>query len=108
MDQVALIGSSLGGFYATQLVAKYQIPAVLINPAMRPWQLFRQLFSDQTLPYTVCETWTLDEQQLTEMEKSRYLWCKLLTKYSCCYNKVTKFWIIGKQNAIIVSQRIHP
>ncbi len=69
MDQVALIGSSLGGFYATQLVAKYQIPAVLINPAMRPWQLFRQLFSDQTLPYTVCETWTLDEQQLTEMEK---------------------------------------
>ena len=69
MDQVALVGSSLGGFYATQLVAKYQIPAVLINPAMRPWQLFRQLFSDQTLPYTVCETWTLDEQQLIEMEK---------------------------------------
>jgi len=44
LDQVVLIGSSLGGFYATQLVAKHAVPAVLINPAMRPWQLFHDLF----------------------------------------------------------------
>ena len=41
LQNVTLVGSSLGGFYATQLVAKYGVSAVLINPAMRPWQLFR-------------------------------------------------------------------
>ena len=47
LDNVSLVGSSLGGFYATHLVAKYSVPAVLINPAMRPWQLFRELFDDE-------------------------------------------------------------
>ena len=34
LDQVRLVGSSLGGFYATYFVAKYGCPAVLINPAI--------------------------------------------------------------------------
>lgn len=33
-----LIGSSLGGFYATFLAEKYQIKAVLINPSTQPWE----------------------------------------------------------------------
>ena len=64
-----LIGSSLGGFYATQLVATHGMPAVLINPAMRPWQLFRDLFGQQQLPYQVSATWTLDESQLDYLEQ---------------------------------------
>lgn len=32
----AVIGSSLGGFLATVLAEQYQIPAALINPAVRP------------------------------------------------------------------------
>lgn len=69
LSDVALVGSSLGGFYATQLVAKHHLPAVLINPAMRPWQLFRELFADEALPYTVAAGWTLDHQQLIELEQ---------------------------------------
>ena len=68
LDQVVLIGSSLGGFYATQLVAKHAVPAVLINPAMRPWQLFHDLFGDE-LPYVVNGQWTLDQTQLDQLEQ---------------------------------------
>ena len=32
-----LIASSLGGFYATYLADKYNVPAVLINPSTRPF-----------------------------------------------------------------------
>lgn len=69
LDQVVLVGSSLGGFYATQLVAKYGVPAVLINPAMRPWQLFRDLFGSDQIPYVVNAEWTLDDTHLDQLEQ---------------------------------------
>jgi len=33
-----LIGSSLGGFYATYLAEKHGLKAVLLNPSTQPWQ----------------------------------------------------------------------
>lgn len=69
LSDVVLIGSSFGGFYATQMVVKHDIPAVLINPAMRPWQLFRDLYGKDQLPYVVHPNWTLDEAQLSFLEQ---------------------------------------
>jgi len=40
-SQVALIGSSLGGYYATWLVEKYACRAALVNPAVRPYDLLQ-------------------------------------------------------------------
>lgn len=36
--ELAIIGSSLGGFYASVLAERFQAPAVLINPAIDPWR----------------------------------------------------------------------
>lgn len=38
IETVMLIGSSLGGFYALHLASKYNLKAVLINPAVRPYE----------------------------------------------------------------------
>ncbi|MFN7086670.1 MAG: YqiA/YcfP family alpha/beta fold hydrolase [Burkholderiales bacterium] len=48
----ALIGSSLGGFYATWLAEKYGLKAVLVNPAVRPYESLRDCLGPQQNLYT--------------------------------------------------------
>lgn len=48
-DTICLIGSSLGGFYATWLAEKIGCKAVLLNPATHPWEVVRQHLGVQTI-----------------------------------------------------------
>jgi predicted esterase YcpF (UPF0227 family) len=48
----ALIGSSLGGYYATHLAEKHGLRAVLVNPAVRPYELLEHALGPQTNLYT--------------------------------------------------------
>ena len=41
-DSVNLIGSLLGGYYAIYLAEKYQLKAVLINPAVQPYETLKR------------------------------------------------------------------
>jgi len=49
---VAFVGSSLGGFYATCLAERYGARAVMINPAVRPYDALLPSLGAQTNLYT--------------------------------------------------------
>lgn len=47
-----IIGSSLGGYFATYLSEKFSARAVLINPAVAPYNALEELVGEQQNPYT--------------------------------------------------------
>lgn len=76
-----LIGSSLGGFYATALNADARMPAVLINPVVGPHRLLSQFLGPQQrwcddAEFTVSEDYlhTLKQLQRARLRQDeRYL-----------------------------------
>ena len=52
LDSLTFVGSSLGGYYATHLAERFGVRAVLINPAVRPYDDLRQYVGVQTNLYT--------------------------------------------------------
>ena len=63
---VTLVGSSLGGFYATYLAEKLGCKAVLVNPAVHAHVLMRGALGPQTNWHTG-EKWQFTEAHLAEL-----------------------------------------
>ena len=63
---VAFIGSSLGGFYATCLAERFGARAVMINPAVRPYQALASSLGQQTNLYTG-EAFEVTPQHMDEL-----------------------------------------
>ncbi len=51
-EPLNFIGSSLGGYFASYLAETYGGKAVLINPAVKPYELFDGFLGPQYNPYT--------------------------------------------------------
>jgi predicted esterase YcpF (UPF0227 family) len=65
-DSITLVGSSLGGFYATYLAEKHGWKAVLVNPAVHAHKLLRDALGTQTNWHTG-EKWLFTEAHLVEL-----------------------------------------
>lgn len=61
-----LLGSSLGGFYATWLAEQHHLRAVLVNPVVRPHELFAPHLGEQQNLYTG-ERYTLTARHVDEL-----------------------------------------
>lgn len=63
---ITLIGSSLGGYYSTWLAEKYDLRAVLINPAVRPYELLEVMLGEQGNYYSD-EKYVLTPEHLQQL-----------------------------------------
>jgi predicted esterase YcpF (UPF0227 family) len=62
----ALVGSSLGGYYATCLAERHGLKALLINPAVQPHLRFDSYLGPQKNYYSD-ETWELTEDHVSAL-----------------------------------------
>jgi predicted esterase YcpF (UPF0227 family) len=64
---VYLMGSSLGGFWATWLAEKYDLRAVLINPAVRPQEFMPAYLEVDLKSYHTDDSYRLSARHIDEI-----------------------------------------
>jgi uncharacterized protein len=67
-ERITLVGSSLGGFYASYLAERHDLRAVLLNPAVRPHEDLRAYLGTQRNLYTQ-QLYELTEEHLRQWER---------------------------------------
>lgn len=65
-EQLVLIGSSLGGYYATWLAERHNLRAVVVNPGIWPYEFSAVLIGPQKNLYTA-EEFVFTEAHLEEL-----------------------------------------
>ena len=62
---IFLVGSSMGGFFATCLVEQYNLPAVLINPAVNPGSGLHSWLGENK-NFVTGERWVFEPEHIEE------------------------------------------
>ncbi|ORT48287.1 esterase [Vibrio sp. qd031] len=92
--EIGLVGSSLGGYLSTWLNQQYGLKAVLVNPAVKPYELLSDYLGEQTNPYTN-EHYTLDHSHIEDLKQ---LDVERL-------NDPTDFWLIQQMGDEVLDYR---
>ncbi len=71
-----LMGSSLGGYYATYMAEKFGLKAAIINPAVKPYELLVDYLGEQENMYTQ-EKFFVDQQHIAQLKA---IMCTKITK----------------------------
>ena len=105
-----LVGSSLGGYYATHLAERHGLKALLVNPAVSPHRMFDGYLGTQKNLYTD-ETWELTHDHVTAlaelevaapMRQRLTMWCAgaLRVALKCWACRRWARWQWGKRRTL--------
>jgi len=92
--QIGLVGSSLGGYMSMWLNQQFGFKAVVVNPAVKPYELLADFLGEQTNPYTN-ETYILESKHIDEL--------KALDTPNI--NNVADFWLLQQEGDEVLDYR---
>ncbi|CAH8213562.1 esterase YqiA [Vibrio aestuarianus] len=91
--QIALVGSSLGGYLSIWLNHLFDFKAVLINPAIKPYELLAGFLGEQVNPYTQ-ERYVLQAKHIEELKA-----------LEVSINNVNSLWLLQQMGDEVLDYR---
>ncbi len=84
---IYLMGSSLGGFWATFLAEKYDLPVIVVNPACKPQTLLPDYVGKPLQNYHTQDTYELASHHIAELEA-----------FDVAVSRTNNYWLMAQTN----------